>query len=175
MLYDTGFRATELCNLTIDGIHLNKRIQRDGNIFMVNYGVVQIKGGNEAEGWFESKTRELLENWLAVRPKIAQPSENAVFVAIRGYTPGTSLTRSGLRNIVKRLGERAGIKGVTPHAFRRGFTVALDDAGASDNLKAKFGRWKSSTMIRRYTRAQKIGWQFKEYSPMRHLPKNSES
>lgn len=174
MLYDTGFRATELCNLTLDRVHLNEKVRHKGKFFIVNYGVVQIKGGDEAEGWFEKETRDLLTTWLEVRSLVAQPMENALFVAIGGNTPGQALTRSGLRGIVKRSGERAGIAGVTPHAFRRGFAIAMDDAGASDNLKAKFGRWRSSAMIRRYTRAQQIGWQFKDFSPMKNLPNEPE-
>jgi len=175
MLYDTGFRATEICSLTLDGVHLDQKIWHKGDIFIVNYGVVQVKGGDEAQGWFEKETRDLLTTWLKIQTLVAQTTENAVFVAIGGNTPGQALTRSGLRGIVRRMGERVGISGVTPRAFRRGFTIAMDDAGASDNLKAKFGRWKFSAMIRRYTHAQRIGWQFKDFSPMGNLPNGPDS
>jgi len=169
MLYDTGFRASELCDLQLDDLYLNQKMRHKGIVYQVNYGVVKIKGGDDEAGWFGEETKGLLQKWLDVRPSVAKLYENAVFVAIRGNTPGKALTRSGLRDIVRRLGTASDISGVTPHAFRRGFTIAMDNAGASDNLKAKFGRWKSTIMIRRYTRAQKVGWQFKEYSPVKNL------
>lgn len=173
MLYDTGFRATELCQLRVEDLHFDVEMRG----MLVNYGVVLLKGGDEGYGWFEHEARVLLERWLKLRARLALADVPEVFVSLGGNTPGSRLSRYGLYQIMRSLSKKAGIEPVSVHAFRRGFTVALDDAGASDNLKAKLGRWKSTAMIQRYTRAQRIGWQFPEYSPMKnrtteHTPRN---
>lgn len=168
MLYDTGFRASEICRLEISRLHFNELMQGE----RVNYGVVIIKGGDERPGFFEAETRAYLERWLAVRP--AKPGVNTVFVSLGGNTPWNPLTRFGLREIIAEIGQRCGIVGASPHAFRRAFACALDEAGASSTTIAKLGRWSDIKLVQRYTQARQAGRQFRQFSPMKRLEQSKK-
>ena len=77
--------------------------------------------------------------------------ESTVFVSLGGNTPGCPLTTRGLRMNLKRLGERAGLRGVTTHAFRRGFACIATLAGAPTRTVQLAGRWSDIRMVERYT------------------------
>ncbi len=168
MLYDTGFRASEICRLELDGLYFDAEIYGQ----TVNYCVVETKGGDEQFGFFEAEARAYLERWLDIR--VAKPGVNTVFVSLGGNTPGSPLTRFGLRSIVERMGENCGVAGATPHAFRRAFACALDDAGASSNTIAKLGRWSDIRLVQRYTQARQAGRQFHLFSPMKRLKRRKD-
>ena len=167
MFYETGFRVSELCRLEIGRLHFDEIIRGR----LVNFGVVIVKGGEEAKGFFEDETRAYLERWLEVRQ--ANPGVEPVFVSLGGNTPREPLTRSGMRDIIVKVAQTCSIEGATPHAFRRAFACALDDAGASSNTIAKLGRWSDIRLVQRYTMARKAGQQFHQFSPMKRLEQNS--
>jgi integrase/recombinase XerC/integrase/recombinase XerD len=106
------------------------------------------KGGNDRLAMFTSETARLIEAWLEVR----RSDDNALFVAIGGNTPGAPLTPRGLRIIVKKVGERAGLTGVSPHAFRRGGAVGLTLNGAPGRVVMQAAGWSSQRMLETYTR-----------------------
>lgn len=143
LLYDSGLRAAELCRLRLSGLDLDGRELR-----------VRVKGGAVMSGFYGERTTNYLRVWLQMRR--ANPGVSTLFVGIGGKTPGQQLTTRGLRVIVRDVGLRAGLSGVSPHAFRRGFAVALSAAGVPDNVLKDLGRWTDTGMIRRYTLAQKV-------------------
>ncbi len=143
LLFDSGLRSIELCRLRLDDLNLDEKELH-----------VRIKGGAVLPGWWGERTAGYLTAWLAVR--VARPGVETVFVSIRGRTAGNSITDGGLRAALRAVGQRAKIPGVSPHAFRRGFAVAMSAAGVPDNILKDLGRWSDTSMIRRYTLAQRV-------------------
>jgi site-specific recombinase XerD len=139
LLYDTLVRAAELCRLAVQDVDLA------GRRLVVRGG----KGGADRVALFGPEAGRLVAAWLAVRPVSASP---ALFTGIGGLTPGAPLTPSGLRLIVRRLGERAGVAGVSPHAFRRGGAAQLILAAVPTRLVQLFGGWAKIEMVELYTR-----------------------
>lgn len=140
LLYDSLIRAAELCALRVADLDL------DHGIVAVRIG----KGGKGRRAPFGADTRTLLEAWLAARPAV---EHERLFFGLGGLTPGQPLTVSGLRVILRRLGERAGVPDVSPHAFRRGGAVAATLNGAPDRLVQIWAGWSDAKMLAVYTRA----------------------
>jgi len=112
-----------------------------------------------------------LRVWLEVRP--ALPGIGAFFVSVGGTTPCRSLTTRGLRIILKKLGEKAGVLDVSPHAFRRSFACIATEAGASSRVLQMCGRWEDIRMVERYTQALQAARLYQRYSPMTFIEKTN--
>lgn len=158
LLVDSGIRAGEVCRLEITDVDLKR-------------GVLAVvgKGGDMDFAHFSRVTAGYLQSWLEVRPPV--PEVNALFLSIGGLTPRHRLTERGLRIILKKLGEKAGVLGVSPHAFRRSFACIVTEAGASSRSLQLFGRWEDIRMVERYTRALKAAQLYPQYSPMSYIEK----
>ena len=113
--------------------------------------LVVSKGGDENWGFFGKATTRRLRAWLQVRE--AAKGVGTLFVSLGGNTRGRPLTTSGLRNILRRLGEAAGIEGVSPHTFRRAFACISTEAGTPSRVLQDLGRWADIRMVERYTQA----------------------
>ena len=136
-LWETWARAHELVNAERQRLDL----ERQEIVF-------QVKAGEWHQVPFGPDLRELLEAWVKVRDTIARASTKSLFVNIRRGTP---LTYWGLREILKNLGQRAGVN-VSPHAFRRGAARHHANEGGNDRLGMARGRWTSFASYWRYTR-----------------------
>jgi site-specific recombinase XerD len=158
LLVDSGLRAGEVCHLEVTDVDLKR-------------GVLAVigKGGDMDYAHFSPITSEYLGVWLEVRPSL--PWVTTLFVAIGGITPHRPLTVRGLRIALKKLGEKAGVPGVSPHAFRRCFACIVTEAGASSRSLQLFGRWEDIRMVERYTRALKAAKLYPQYSPMSYIEK----
>ena len=141
LLYDSLIRASELCALRCDDVDL------EAGQMLIASG----KGGDGRYAYFGSDTTVALRAWLEVRPR--SPTEPWLFVSIWGNTPGCRLTTRGLRIILKKLGERAGVDAVSPHAFRRGGAAAVTLAGMPSRMVQLLGGWSNIRMVELYTRA----------------------
>lgn len=155
-LFDTIIRASELCRLNVTDVYQDRQCV-----------VVLRKGGNQALVRYSARTGEYLAAWLALRAGFVQAGEPALFTAITGSKPGHRLTTNGLRIVVRRLGERAGVADVSPHAFRRGGTVAAIENGAPDRMVQLHGGWSKTNMIQTYSRTLLADERFDAYLPMR--------
>jgi len=140
LFLDTGLRSSELASLDLadldfEGLRL----------------VAKVKGGNWEAAVFSEDTARVLAAWLQIRERYAGETE-ALFVGIGGSTPGSRMTRYGLRTNMRRLSKRAGIKLASPHALRRTMaTLAMTQNRASDRIVSVMGRWRSTEQVRRYT------------------------
>lgn len=152
LLTDSGLRSAELRRLTIDNLNL-----KAGTL------TVKRKGGNVGQAYFGHTTARHLKQWLRVR---GDKNHQVVFVSVGGSTPGEPLTSRGLRSILKKIGEQAGIKGVSPHAFRRSFATLLIEAGAPSRLVQEMGGWSDLRQVERYTRALETRRLAQNYSPI---------
>jgi site-specific recombinase XerD len=107
LLLDTGIRSSELCGLRRQDIDLpGKRV------------TVLGKGDKRRNVYFSRMTSKALNGYI--RSRKAMPSD-PFFLSERG----DAMTRSGLQQLMRRLGKTAGIEAVrcSPHTFRH--TCAL--------------------------------------------------
>ncbi len=162
LLFDALLRSHELCRLQVSDVDMvRQRV------------LVRGKGGKRSWVRFGEDTAGRLLPWLAVRPGFA--ASPILFCGIGGNTPGGPLTTNGLRAILRRLGRRAGVDHVSPHAFRRGGAVAQLEAGAPSRLVQLHGRWDNLEMVEVYTRQIEADRLFDAYSPMAHLNGKGDS
>ena len=162
LLADSGLRSAEVCRLRVCDLDLdNQRLQ------------VIAKGGEEEVAYFGRVCRKYLTAWLDDREKLAAPGIQTVFVSIGGIIPGQPFTTSGLRVILRKLGQRAGVPGVSPHAFRRAFATQMVYNGASTRVVMETGRWDDIAMVQLYTRALRVQEMFQRYSPIDRLTREN--
>ncbi|MBU0490860.1 MAG: tyrosine-type recombinase/integrase [Chloroflexi bacterium] len=161
LLVDSGLRAAELCRLRMADVVLDA-----GLLTVIG------KGGDEEMVPFGNITVQRLQAWLDVRS--AAEGVETVFVSLGGLTPRQPLTTSGLRNILRRLGKKAGVEGVSPHAFRRAFACISTEAGAPSRVVQKIGRWSDIRMVERYTMALQARRLYKQYSPADFVEKRDQ-
>lgn len=139
-MLDTGLRASELCNLKLADIDTAQRRA------WIELG----KGGKSRAIWWSADTnRAILEHLRKNHnPQVA----DAPFFTSAGRGCGEPLTRGGLLQILKRLGDVAGIEGVHPHQMRHTYAVMFLRAGGQQMaLKESLGH-TSMEMTSRYVR-----------------------
>jgi site-specific recombinase XerD len=151
---DTGLRATELCELKMDHLYLQKQKL-----------AARVKGGAWQSKTMTRETIELLEAWLAIRGELAAPGVKNVFVSIGGNTPGKPLTRHGLRANFQRLGKRAGLRAFSPHDCRRTMATQAIKSGAPTRVVQIQGGWSDLAQLVKYTEGLEAE-EFQPYSPM---------
>jgi len=115
-LLDSGLRRSEVCNLRWADVNL------ETGIILVRSG----KGRKDRLAVVGVKTRRALLKW---RRQTRHEAQDTVFF----------LKPSGLRGLLRRLGDRAGFR-ASPHMFRRSF-ASLSHAGGMDliSLQALMG------------------------------------
>ncbi|MCG2794918.1 MAG: tyrosine-type recombinase/integrase [Actinomycetia bacterium] len=137
VLLDTGIRASECCNLSLGDIDLN------GQSLLIRNG----KGQKQRFTFFSDTTARAISRWLAYRP--TDSLDDVLFVSQK---TGMRLNRNSLAMAIKRLGERAGIKGtrVSPHALRHTFATAwIRNGGDTHSLQKMMGH-TTTRMAERY-------------------------
>lgn len=139
-LVDTGVRASELC-----GFQMQDYIQAQGRL-LVRHG----KGDKQRVVFLGQSGRRTLWRYLVTRPD-AQPND-PLFAAKTGRV----LDRNNLGDTLKRIGQRAGVLGVTVHRFRHTFAVNfLRNGGSVLELQEMLGHEKMET-VRIYARLAEV-------------------
>jgi integrase/recombinase XerD len=106
LLVDTGLRASELCDLRIRDLDIqNHRVR------------VMGKGRKERMLPISARTAQAIWRYLATRDA---KRESSFLFASKTDQP---LERNNLRTTLERIGERAGVTGVTLHRFRHTFAI----------------------------------------------------
>jgi site-specific recombinase XerD len=133
LLFDTGIRASELTNLRLRDVDLNnERI------------MVMGKGRKERVLPICPKTARVLWRYLVTRDD--QGANNFLFTT----RTGRPMERNSLRQILKRIGERAGVSGVNVHRFRHTFAICfLRNGGHMLALQRMLGH-STLDMVQRY-------------------------
>jgi len=160
LLVDSGLRAGELCRLKAADVDLEAGLL-----------VVLGKGGEYDHAHFSPITARRMRVWQDVRPDLA--NVNTLFLSVGGLTPYRPLTTRGLHLILKKLGDKAGVPGVSPHAFRRSFACIAIDAGASSRALQMWGRWGDIRMIERYTQKLEAAKLYHQYSPVAFIERTN--
>jgi site-specific recombinase XerD len=135
LFLDSGMRLSELTNLAVADVDLDNRV-----------AFVLGKGRRPRACPFGVKTASALDRYLLLRARSAQAKgTDALWVGNRG-----AMTTAGIRSLVERRAEKAGIGHVHAHLFRHAFAHKhLADGGSETDLMRLVG-WKSREMVGRY-------------------------
>lgn len=138
MLLDTGGRVSEIVRLTLDDVG-------DGSAGVI--GKASAKGGGPRPRTvhYGPTTARALDRYLRVRDRHVFAGRPELWVGRQGPT-----TRWGVRDILDRRCDLAGLAHIHPHQFRH--TAAhewLADGGEENDLMRLMG-WSSRTMVGRY-------------------------
>ena len=135
-LLDTGLRASELCNLRLEDVHL-----QDGYLKVLGKGdrerIVPV-GANAA--------RALMRYIQFFRREPARPGLTNVFLSVHGE----EMTPGALRLLVQRWGRSAAIQGINVHKLRHTFALQYLMAGGDAFSLQKILGHTSMEMTRNY-------------------------
>jgi integrase/recombinase XerD len=137
-MFDTGARATELCSLKLGAVDFNEQ-------------QVEVWGKGQKKRMlpFGRTTRKALWDYVRSEP---HDDDDALFLAHRGLGAGEHLTRSGLFQLIRRIGRSAGLSRArcAPHTFRHTFAIEyLRNGGDAFSLKELLGH-TSLAMTNKY-------------------------
>lgn len=119
LLYATGIRVSELCNLNVEDVNLD-------------LGYIHCNGNSESKNrivpLYPAAVRCLSDYLQQSRPiLVADDREQALFLNFNG----SRLTRQGFWKIIKKYQQSAHIsKDITPHTLRHSFAAHLLENGA---------------------------------------------
>lgn len=116
---ECGLRVSELCGLNCDDVTLS----RGGGKIYVRLG----KGNKSREVFFSTRAARLIHAWMMVHPD-RQP--NVPFIVSLGRLQKARMTPSGIQQLLRRLGEKAGVF-VTPHKLRHTAATLMAKNGAT--------------------------------------------
>lgn len=151
LLLDTGLRESEVCRLQQADTDTEHKVLQ-----------VLVKGGSWEFAVFSDDTAAAIEHWKRFRERLNPRG----FLFVHCKT-GEGLTAPGLYSVVKAWGKSIGVT-LAPHDFRRGFATLASEGGAPDRVIMEGGRWKSTQMVTRYTRALKLET-MRQWLPMSKL------
>ena len=137
VLYNTGARLSEVAGLQLDDIDLN-------NDSLLFHG----KGAKDRRVRFGHKAGRALSKYLRARAaRKPRQQSSAVWLPQRGATP---LSANGIKLMLRRRGELAGVPNVHAHRWRHNFAHEWKLAGGdTGDLMLVLG-WASDDMPRRY-------------------------
>lgn len=121
LLVDSGMRVSELCGLLIG--HVDRGT---GELTVLG------KGNKRRRVYMGATARRALWRYLETDRRGARPEE-PLFISVGGHETGGPMTPSGVRQILKKAGAKAGIKGVriSPHTLRHTFAVSFLRSGGN--------------------------------------------
>ena len=131
-LYSTAVRVSELSEINREDI-------RYANKELIVYG----KGAKERTVYINERTNMYLKEYLESR----KDNDPALFVGSK--KPNSRLTKTGIEDIIRRIGEKAGVENAHPHRFRRtALTKALNRGMPLQEAMIFAGHAKSETTMR---------------------------
>jgi integrase/recombinase XerC len=158
-LVDTGARASELCGLRVKDLDFSGR------------RCTVIGKENKQRALFLGR-RSTKALWQYLREEPREP-DAPLFLADSGRRAGEALTRSGLLQLIRRLGRAAGLEACrcSPHTFRHTFAVEFLRAGGNVfTLKELLGH-TTLAMVNRYVALAQadLEAQHRQFSPADRL------
>jgi integrase/recombinase XerD len=146
---DTGLRVSGLA-----GIRYDPDREDANDVFLTERRLrIRLKGGDETWVPIGKKATAAVDKYIRARVRHPQASSPWLWLGVQGHNTAR-MTDSGVRDMVGRRGEQAGIQNVHPHRFRRSFADSwLAGGGSTDDLMHITG-WKTYDMVREYTEAR---------------------
>jgi integrase/recombinase XerD len=145
-LLDTGLRATELYSLQIGDVEV-----KTGKVH-VQHGVRGgAKSGKGRFVYLGKSTRRSLWRYLAEREN-GEDLDAPLFLGLYDRP----MNRDSLRQLTRRLGEKAGVRNCHPHRFRHTFAISYLRAGGDIfTLQSLLGH-TSLEMVKYYTHIAQV-------------------
>jgi integrase/recombinase XerD len=151
ILMDTGLRVSGLAGLRFDPDDEDRN-----DVFLTQRRLrIRLKGGDETWVPIGKKAAASVDRYIRVRARHAQAGSPWLWLGVQGHNTAR-MTDSGIRDMVGRRGEQAGIQNVYPHRFRRSFADSWLAAGGSTDDLMHITGWKTYDMVREYTEARGI-------------------
>lgn len=151
VLIDTGVRVSGLANLRYDPADDNAT-----DVFLAQRWLrVTLKGGDIWRVPIGSQSAAALDRYLRARTRNPHRASPWLWIGTRGHNV-QHFSDSGIRQMLARRGEQAGIQNCHPHRFRHTFADSwLASGGNVDDLMNVAG-WKSIAMPLRYAKGRGI-------------------
>lgn len=164
-IFDTGLRASELCNLKMSEI--------DTRGLVVH--IIEGKGRKDRTVYFSPETGAAIRSYLRKFPR--QPNQH-LFMSLGGNTPGKPLTASGLLQIIRKLGRAAGLIGVrcSPHTLRHAYATNLIKSGCPASVvQMLLGHSTlSMTMVYTHLAQSDVAAEYRRAAPVTRLVANAK-
>lgn len=135
LMADTGIRRAECAGLKLEDVDLN-------------FKIVQVlgKGRRPRQIPFGATTARAIDRWLRIRSKHALAETDSLWLGTRSRT----FSATGLRQMLERRGEQAGINNLHAHRLRHTFAHEHLSAGGNEGDLMMLAGWKSRQMLSRY-------------------------
>lgn len=134
VLLDTGVRVSELAGIKLSDLN-----------FETSSVAVLGKGKRVRVVPLGNKTVEAVRRYLRARKSHSKAESDSLFIGSQG-----GITDWGVRDILKRRGKAAGVRGCNPHRFRHTFAHAWLASGQQETDLMRLTGWKSRQMVSRY-------------------------
>jgi site-specific recombinase XerD len=133
-----GLRLSELTSLTVDDVDLDTRRGERGGIVKVHHG----KGDKFRVVGLRDDAANLMMRWLRVRDERPQAETPYLWLGTKG-----AMTPSGIRQMIWRRSEAAGVPRLHPHQLRHHFASEWLRAGKSESNLMQIAGWSSRSML----------------------------
>lgn len=147
ILYGSGLRVSEVCDLTVQSFSGRNKSRGDTSLRVMG------KGSKERMVPLSAPAQRALTRWLGVRTQVTgESSGNSLFLTARGRR----ISRRDVSRLLDDACERVGlVSGTHPHALRHSFATHLMDNGADTrSIQELLGHTDAST-TQRYTHVSK--------------------
>jgi site-specific recombinase XerD len=136
---DTGARLSELANLRLDS--------EDGGDVDLDGGVLRVLGKGRRQRLLPigAKTVKALDRYTRKRIQHPHSAEPWLWLGRAGR-----MTGSGIRQMVWKRSEEAGIGRIHPHQLRHSFAHEWLSAGGSESDLMRLTGWRTRAMLQRY-------------------------
>lgn len=143
VLVDTGIRAQELCDIQFRDLDL-----RGNSLRVAGKG----RGRDKKERYVRIGSRTVRTLWRFLTPRLETLEEDSWLFFVGPAEDPRKLKPDILLQLLQRIGERAGVKGVTTHRFRHTFAISyLRNKGDVFTLQRLLGH-TTLKMVNRYLR-----------------------
>jgi site-specific recombinase XerD len=137
LLVDCGVRCSELMNLTLADVDRDQQV-----IFVIG------KARRPRAVPYGKRTAQALDRYLRARSRHPHVEEKWLWIGAKGR-----LGDSGLRQMLERRGQLAGIGRIYPHQFRHTMAHRWMSEGGGESDLMMIAGWKSRQMLNRYGRS----------------------
>ena len=148
VLVDTGMRVSGLAGLRL--FYLDKQGSERTDVHLGRKRlIITLKGSDQIEVPVGRKSVAAIDRYLRARARHPERESEWLWLGVRGHDQ-SHFGATGIRLMVGRRGDQAGIAGVHPHQFRRTFSHDWLHAGGTENDLMKITGWKTRAMIEVY-------------------------
>ncbi len=151
ILIDTGVRVSGLADLRFDPADENAT-----DVFLAQKRLrVRLKGGEMRWVPIGSQAAAAIDRYLRVRARSPHAGSQWLWIGTRGHNI-THFGDSGIRQMLARRGQQAGVENCNPHRFRHTFADSWLALGGNVEDLMNLAGWKSIAMPLRYARGRGI-------------------